>query len=509
MDRVFTADGPGVVTEIDSRQGVTWLCIEGAAFSGWYPGHEVTADIGDPGRVVTSPDEFPDKGAKLPYNPKPRDRFKNELNIQPIHDLPENLDPTNSVPSIRNHEPNSVFGARHPFAKQRNARHFAETDTTDDDKELDFDHVPGNWSEDNPGLTDYGPDYDAKNPIVVNPQDGWVRGSDGKFHHPVKNAEFVEGYPPAGWNDKGTPEELDNPFTREHDVIDQRDRGGGWGDHGEPEEYGDLDHAFEDDGEQSIDHPFEDLDRREAGWGEKFERFWLGDDYDWMNNITDTSQDQQHTQPFSSGQDYRPPTNDTHLDDRQLSYARTAAGVGMLDDTDADNMSNSTLIDPTQGLPDVEQVPWDPSHGVTPEGDMQVYSPDQQQNDVAGMLQNALGEGGDPLQGVEVPHQPDGDDELAGIPVPHVPGGGSLTPVGPGVEDPAAQVQVPEMVPGMPVGDADLAHMASEFMARTAGKNYTEGEQNLLMMEAGQASQLTALNLADSIYEDDDEGSYF
>jgi hypothetical protein len=406
MDRVFTADGPGVVTAIDTRQGTTWLCIEGAAFSGWYPGHEVTADIGDEDRYVTTPDDFPapDKGAKLPYNPKPRDRFKDELNIQPTHDLNPNLTPTNSIDSIRNYEPNAVFGS-HPFAKQRHARHFAYTETTNEDLELDFDHVPGNWSEDNPGLDDYGPDYDAKNPIVVNPQDGWVRGQDGKFHHPVKNAEFVEGYPEPGWNDIASPEELDNPFERD-----------------------DEDEGTDDD-----------------------------------------------------------------------DFYRTAAGGGMLNDSDGDNMSNSTLIDPSQGLP--QQVPWDPSHSVDPEGGMQVYSPE---TDVAGQLQHALGEGGDELQGVEVPHQPDGEDELAGIPVPHIPGGGGLTPVGPGVEDPMAQV--PEMPIPMGMGDADLAHMASEFMARTAGKNYSEGEQNLLMMEAGSASQLTSLNLRDSIYEDD-EGS--
>src|SRR3954464_13160476 len=141
MNRVFTADGPGVITATDRRQGVTWLCIEGAAFSGWYPGHEVTADIGDEGRYVTTPDEFPppNKGARLPYNPKPRDRFKDELNIQPTHDLNPNLDPTDSIDSIRNYEPNAVFGSAHPFSKQRHARHFAETvdNDFDDGKDLD------------------------------------------------------------------------------------------------------------------------------------------------------------------------------------------------------------------------------------------------------------------------------------------------------------------------------------------------------------------------------------
>ena len=564
MDRVFTADGPGVVTSTDSRQGVTWLCIEGAAFSGWYPGHEVTADIGDPGRYVTTPEDFPapNKGTKLPYNPKPRDRFKDELNIQPTHDLNPNLEPTNSIDSIRNYEPNAVFGSRHPFAKQRHARHFA-TDTSDDDetgfddeKDLDFDHVPGNEKDWNPGITDYGPDYDAKNPMVVNPADGWVRDNGGKFHHPVKgggdgpfktsgsgydnfftcldcggngynygrqchtcqgsgvvkdsrrHAEFTEDGLPEGWNDKATPEELDNPFTREHDVIDPSNRGGGWGDHGDPHEPGDLDHAFEDDDEQGIDHPFEDMGRHEAGWGEKFERFWLGDDYDWMTGITDTSQDK--TQPMSGSQGYRPETNDAHQDDRTLTYARTAAGMGMLNDTDADNMSNSTLIDPAQGLPDLQQLPMDPSHTMTPDGDMQVFSPDQGQgNDLAGAIQNALGDGQDELQGVPVPHEPDANDELAGIPVPHIPGGGSTLPVPAGAGDEINPTNV-ESTGNMPVGpnaDDQLAHMASEFLRRTAGKDYSEGEQNLLMHEMGQASQLPALNLVGSIYEDDDEGS--
>src|SRR3954464_1964591 len=476
MNRVFTADGPGVITATDSRQGVTWLCIEGAAFSGWYPGHEVTADIGD--GSVTTPDDFPppDKGAKLPYDPRPRDKFKDELTIQPIHDLPENLDPTNSIDSIRNYEPNAVFGSTHPFAKERFARH-----SVNDEAELDFDHVPGDWKDDNPGLSDYGPEYDEKNPQVVNPADGWVRDGGGRFHHPLKNAEFTENGLPEGWNSKGTPEELDNPFNRGgEDDIDASGRGG-WNDHGEPEEYGDLDHAFEDDDEHdSSTIPFGERERlgvyREAGSGNALEHLWWGQDQDWTR------------------------TADVNLND-----------------SGEQNMTLDDMINPQPQAP-VQQVPWDPSHTVAPDGDMQVLAPDQQNNDddLAGHIQNALGGGQDELQGVQVPHQPDADDELAGMPVPHVPGGGPVMGPDQGGLDPEQAViqnltEHSGPTGNQPVGlytDDALAHMAANFLTRTAGKDYSEGEQNLLMHETGQAAQLGSLNLTGSIYEDDEEGSF-
>ena len=200
MTRVFTADGPGVVTETDTRHGTTWFYIEGAAMSGWYPAREVTADIGDPGRNVTSPEDFPDPedGTRLPYDPRPRDVFHNQLTIQPTSDLPPNLTPTDSINGLRYTEPNAVFGSTHPFGKEANARHFSNAEhgeyvdlghdfDLDDDapfnkeqidatKDSPYPHVPKEWKDKPPGLDDYGPDYNKKNPQVVNPPDG-----DGPF----------------------------------------------------------------------------------------------------------------------------------------------------------------------------------------------------------------------------------------------------------------------------------------------------------------------------------------
>jgi hypothetical protein len=465
MDRVFTADGPGVVIEVDTRQGTTWFHVEGAAMSGWYPAREVTADIGDPGRTVTDPSDFPDPedGARLPYDPRARDVFHNQLTIQPIADLPENLTPTNSIKGLRYHEPNSVFGASdetaHPFGKQRHARHFADKTApqdhdlgVDDPKDSDlidgateddpYPHVPKEWKDAPPGVDDYGKDYDKKNPEVVNPPDDDGPFKTSYFTSAVDDllAQYGDLHDSPGGH--GGP----SPITPPPDPYQQEEQQGN-GKYPKPPKFADLN----------------DRDEDRTDW-----------------NYIPSSEELDH--PFARDRD--------ESEGEDEDFHREAAGLDYLLNDDA--------------APNPQQVPWDPSHTMTPGGDMQVFSPDMDthDDDPAGRLQQVLQPGAheqqdDPLQGIPVPHQPDIEDELGGIPVPHI---------GPDEVARADGIAGAGQTGNLPVGHNEdaLAHLASDFLQKTAAKNYSDAEQAALMNEAGVAAQLPSLHLSDSIYEDTD-----
>lgn len=239
MDRVFTPDGRGVVNEVERRQGRTWLHVSGRGFEGWYLSHEVTAEIGDHNVVNLS--ELPDRddGAILPWDPEPRDLFRNQLTIQPTSDLPPNLDDTPSIKGLKNYRPEDIFPGGHMasvdedasyslFGRTAHARHLSagSTDVTDLPDESDqipgndkdsYQQVPSSWKGDPPGLSDYGDDYDEKNPANYGGDSNEVYDSDdhddGPFSKSSAGPEF-EGDPGAfeRTDDEDASPGEDDPF---------------------------------------------------------------------------------------------------------------------------------------------------------------------------------------------------------------------------------------------------------------------------------------------------------
>ena len=212
------------------------------------------------------------------------------------------------------------------------------------------------------------------------------------------------------------------------------------------------------------------------------------------------------------------------------------ADVSMLGDDPGGDYADGSDLMPARGVPaqagPLQPVGMDPSHTVDPaNGDMQVFSDpmpptsnndndpygrslDQQQGGggvIDGVL-NALTGGGsmeDPLQGVEVAHQPDGDVAMEGIEVAH----GGMPDLGDGDQNGYANpgedssgIDPSAMMGGMPQmgqpGDSDIAQMAQQFLAKTSAKNYSLREQEELMHEKGSARQFGDLNTANSLYEE-------
>ena len=122
-----------------------------------------------------------------------------------------------------------------------------------------------------------------------------------------RTAEFTENRE-TGWNDKASEDFLDNPFERD-------DAGDG-----------------------------EDDFYREAGALDSLEHLWWGDDYEWLKGMGKEEDPKQAP---------RRPNQVPDPNARDVSYA---AIDGVSNDEGGNDFNQ------------VQQVPWDPSHGMTPGG---------------------------------------------------------------------------------------------------------------------------------------------
>lgn len=105
MEFYESPDGIGRAVSKSVHLGTTYVELVGEGFRGTYP-LSTLAILEDHSEEFLS--KLPDQGANLPYDPRPRYMNPGEATIEPDHDLPANLTPTNSVQNIT-HPDNNIM----------------------------------------------------------------------------------------------------------------------------------------------------------------------------------------------------------------------------------------------------------------------------------------------------------------------------------------------------------------------------------------------------------------
>lgn len=105
MEFYESPDGIGRAVNKSVHLGTTYIELVGEGFRGTYP-LSTLAILEDHSEEFLS--KLPDQGANLPYDPRPRYMNPGEATIEPDHDLPANLKPTNSLQNIT-HPDNNIM----------------------------------------------------------------------------------------------------------------------------------------------------------------------------------------------------------------------------------------------------------------------------------------------------------------------------------------------------------------------------------------------------------------
>lgn len=105
MEFYESPDGIGRAVNKSVHLGTTYIELVGEGFRGTYP-LSTLAILEDHSEEFLS--KLPDQGANLPYDPRPRYMNPGEATIEPDHDLPANLNPTNSLQNIT-HPDNNIM----------------------------------------------------------------------------------------------------------------------------------------------------------------------------------------------------------------------------------------------------------------------------------------------------------------------------------------------------------------------------------------------------------------
>lgn len=220
-----TRDGTGLLVASEVRQGRTWLRVESAAFCGWYPSTEasiLTSEFEDHTEELLA--DLPSRGTMLPWNPKPRYEDHEDPTIQPIHELPENLTPTNSVPTIKQYEPNAIFGSDSMLdgaGQDMLDRDESGYDTEEDPglgTPFDTSRTAATWTQHDSGDLEFWDPHDDESPNARVRQD--EQGGRGKWSGSVwQNSDDNEG---THRHDFDNPKDAHGWASQQIDSLNER-----------------------------------------------------------------------------------------------------------------------------------------------------------------------------------------------------------------------------------------------------------------------------------------------